>query len=82
LKTSIDYRNLRNLSEQLLNNLHSFEFSAVVQRSKRGNPCNCLSNGRIDKCRFEVMGPAVNHPMTDAVDGSRFGYGCRRPVPQ
>src|ERR1700690_1051239 len=73
MKTGIEYCNLRHWAQQFRDNLHAFEFRAIVERSENGNAFDRGLDLGGDHCRFEVLRATVDHPVPHDIDFRRAG---------
>src|SRR5215470_16338038 len=64
MKSSVEHRYLRNVPHQFLDDLHSFQFGAVVQRGNGGNSSNSSLDFRRNQNGHFVVGAAVNNSMS------------------
>src|SRR5205807_2714671 len=73
MKTSIEYGDLRDVREQLLDQFNAFESSLVVQRSDGSYVFDLLLYFRCDAHRLRQLGASVNNAMAHNSDvGSRL----------
>src|SRR5579863_4406115 len=82
MESGIENCNLRNWSEQFLDDFYPFQLGTIVKWSKGGN----LSYGRFDlgrdQHRILVMRTAVDNAVSDHIDLRRRGNGPSVTLPK
>ena len=82
MEAGIEDGNLRHRSEQFLNDLHAFQFSAIVKRSKGGD----LGDRRFDLGRDHdgifILGTAVDDAVPNNINLRRRGNSPRVAAPK
>src|SRR6266480_7139085 len=78
MKSGIENRDLRNSAQELFNNLHAFEFGAIMERSESRNVGDSRSYFGSKRNRFFVFRAAMHHAVPDNVNVSKRRH--RRPI--
>src|SRR5208337_2026664 len=82
MKTGVEDGDLRHWTEQFGDNLHAFEFGAIVEGRKNGNAFDCRLNLSGHERRHEMLRTAVDHPVSHNIDIGRPGNRSRVAAPQ
>jgi len=79
MKSGIEYRHLRHIATNILDNLHAFQFGANVQGRKFGNFRNCRVHlGRHYYWILE-MRPTMDHAVPHCINIEGRIYGTSAP---
>src|SRR5450755_2341413 len=82
MKAGIENSDLRYRPEQLGDDLHAFEFSAIVKRRKNGSVFDGRFDVRRDYSRLEIVRAAMDHPVPHNIDCGRPRNGLCLAAPQ
>src|SRR5271168_3178996 len=82
MKACIENRDLRYRTKQLRDNVHAFEFGAIMERSKCRRAFDRSLDVSSNKRRLEMMQTTVNDSMPHDVNIGRAGNGLRVTAPQ
>src|SRR6184192_1021136 len=81
MKSGVENRDLRNLTQHLFNDLDTFEFSAIVERSESRNLGNSRFHFGSDPNRFFVFRAAMHYAVSHNIDLSMRRDGRRPAIP-
>src|ERR1035441_8736160 len=82
MKASVEDGDLRHRTQQFRDNLHAFQFGAIVEGRKNGNVFDCRLDLSGHERRHEMLRTALDHPVSHNIDIGRPGNRSRVAAPQ
>ena len=82
MKAGVEDGDLRHWTQQLRDNVHAFEFGAIVEGRKNGNAFDRRPDLRGNERGLEMLGTAVDHAVSNNIDVGRAGKRLPLAAPQ
>ncbi len=82
MKAGVEDGDLRHRTQQFRDNLHAFQFGAIVERREDGNAFDRRLDLSGNERRLEMLRTAMNDAVSDNVDIGRAGNRLRIAAPQ
>ena len=73
MKAGVEDGDLRHWAQQFRDNLHAFQFGAIVERRKNGNAFDRRLDFRSNERGLEMLRTAVDNPVSHNIESRRSG---------